>query len=145
MKMKEMSEATGLSEHALRYYEREGLLFDVKRTPSGRREYSKKDVEMVEVLECLKAAGLSISDIKEFIHLFRGGEETYPQRADLFRRQAGSLRSRIAELQTQLDVADYKTWYYENVLELGADDGPLVCLKMRERYEKMAKGQPPRG
>jgi DNA-binding transcriptional MerR regulator len=37
---------TGLSVHALRFYEREGLLASpAERGPAGRREYRERDVE----------------------------------------------------------------------------------------------------
>lgn len=43
----QFSEKTGLGIHTLRWYEKEGLLFDIARTKGGRRLYSDKDVEMV--------------------------------------------------------------------------------------------------
>lgn len=132
----EMSERTGLSAHTLRYYEKEGLLFDVGRKPSGLREYTDKDLEMVEVVRCLKGAGMGIAEIKRYIALFKGGAESFPQRAELFDRQCGLLEEKIAELEAQLAMARYKRWYYRNVLDVGDLDDPLNCLRMRELYER---------
>jgi hypothetical protein len=42
----QVAERTGLSVHALRFYEREGVLLDpVRRDTGGRRVYSDDDVE----------------------------------------------------------------------------------------------------
>lgn len=42
----EVAQRTGMSVHALRYYERNGLLaVDVPRTGSGHRRYLAEDVE----------------------------------------------------------------------------------------------------
>jgi DNA-binding transcriptional MerR regulator len=42
----QVAERTGLSVHALRFYEREGLLAsEVGRTPDGRRVYDEDDLE----------------------------------------------------------------------------------------------------
>jgi len=42
----EVAERTGLSVHALRFYEREGLLVGpVRRTAGGRRRYTGLDVD----------------------------------------------------------------------------------------------------
>jgi DNA-binding transcriptional MerR regulator len=45
----EAAEATGLSAHTLRYYERTGLLEPVSRNGSGHRRYRTADlIELVE-------------------------------------------------------------------------------------------------
>jgi DNA-binding transcriptional MerR regulator len=44
----EVADRTGMSVHALRYYERLGLLaVDVARTSSGHRRYCDADVEWI--------------------------------------------------------------------------------------------------
>ncbi len=39
MKVKEVCELTELSDSAIRYYEKQGLLMDVKRLDNGYRDY----------------------------------------------------------------------------------------------------------
>jgi DNA-binding transcriptional MerR regulator len=53
------AEYTGLSVHALRYYEREGLFAaPVRRDGAGHRVYSEWDLEWLEVCTKLRSAPL---------------------------------------------------------------------------------------
>lgn len=133
----QFSEKTGLGIHTLRWYEKEGLLFDIARTKGGRRLYSDKDVEMVEVITCLKNTGMSIEDIKDYIDLFRHGSETYAARVDLFKMQRNSIKKQMAELSKQLAQTEYKIWYYQNLEELGDISDPKNCDNMKALYQQL--------
>ena len=52
--IKDVSERTGLSAHTLRYYEREGLLSGVERSPGGFRQYTDSDLKALWLISCLK-------------------------------------------------------------------------------------------
>lgn len=55
----QVSERTGLSVHALRYYEREGLLLGtVPRSHGGRRRYSYEDVEWLRMCHRFRSCGM---------------------------------------------------------------------------------------
>lgn len=55
----EVADRTGLSVHALRYYEREDLLIGpVRRTAGGRRAYSPVDVDWLRILVKLRESGI---------------------------------------------------------------------------------------
>lgn len=55
----QVAERTGLSVHALRLYEREGLFATpVHRGAGGRRAYSEWDLEWLEVCVKLRASGM---------------------------------------------------------------------------------------
>lgn len=43
-----------LTTYTLRYYDREGLLSNVKRDKSGKRIFTKDDMEMLSLICCLK-------------------------------------------------------------------------------------------
>ncbi len=47
----------------LRYYDREGLFLNVKRSCGGIRVFTDKEIETLKVIECLKATGMQIKDI----------------------------------------------------------------------------------
>ena len=63
----EASERTGLSLDTLRYYERLGLFGPVERTAGGRRIYNDTDVAWLQLLICLRHAGLGITDLQRLI------------------------------------------------------------------------------
>ena len=67
--IQDVSKKTGLSAHTLRYYEKEGLLVDVERTPGGFRQYSDADLESLNLICCLKNTGMSLQEITRFLEL----------------------------------------------------------------------------
>jgi DNA-binding transcriptional MerR regulator len=66
--------ASGLSAYTLRYYERAGLIDDVGRAGSGHRRYSDEDLAWFEVLQCLRATGMPIRDIRRYADLVCTGD-----------------------------------------------------------------------
>ena len=54
MNIEEVSKKTGLSAHTLRYYEKLGLIFDVRRNAGGHRDYSSRNLDWIDLLKKLK-------------------------------------------------------------------------------------------
>lgn len=86
----------GLSEDALRYYEREGLIGPLPRDAAGRRQYSDADLAWVAVVICMRDAGLGITDLRRFTALLRRDDE--PAERIAF------LQGRLAELGERRDA-----------------------------------------
>ena len=116
----EMAKRMGVAASTLRYYDKEGLLPFVERSPGGIRLFRETDVEWLNVIGCLKGAGMSIGDIREYIRLAMQGDGTIDQRLALFKRQREALIRKMAALQNTLDMLDYKCWFYERAQELGS-------------------------
>jgi len=69
------AERTGLSVHALRFYEREGLLASpVQRSPDGRRAYSEQDLEWLDLCIKLRSSAMPLAAIRHYAELVRQGE-----------------------------------------------------------------------
>ncbi|MCT9932342.1 MerR family transcriptional regulator [Planotetraspora sp. A-T 1434] len=66
MRIGELSQRTGISQRALRYYEEQGLLRPSRR-PSGYREYDPADLRTVRRIRMLLAAGLNTATIAEIL------------------------------------------------------------------------------
>ena len=62
----QISEMFGIPISTLRYYDKEGLFPKIERQ-SGIRRFSETEVETLRIIECLKASGLGIKDIKQFM------------------------------------------------------------------------------
>ena len=60
----------------LRYYDKEGLLPFVERSSGGIRLFRKSDFEWLQVIGCMKKAGMSIRDIRQYIQLAMQGDDT---------------------------------------------------------------------
>ena len=105
----------------LRYYDKEGLFPDLERQ-SGIRKFSEREVEALRVIECLKASGLEIRDIKLFIECTKEGSASYEKRKQLFETRKEAVEEEINQLRKTLDMLKFKCWYYETAIADGNED-----------------------
>jgi len=117
----QVSKLSGLPISTLRYYDKEGLFPDMKRT-SGIRRFSQRELDALRVIECLKKSGLEIRDIKQFMAWCEQGSSTYPQRRALFLRQRAAVEAELARMERVLDLLNYKCWYYEQAIADGNEE-----------------------
>ncbi|MBU5627070.1 MerR family transcriptional regulator [Oscillibacter sp. MSJ-2] len=116
MTIAEVSKRYGLSADTLRYYERIGLIPPVPRNKSGVRDYDEESCGWVELMKCMRAAGVQIEALSEYVALFRQGDETIDDRKALLMDQRDRLISRMADMQTSLDRLNEKIDRYEQGL-----------------------------
>ena len=119
--IKEVSEKTGLSEHTLRYYEREGLLCGVERTAGGFRQYTDSDLEALWLICCLKNTGMRLQEITRFVSLARGGDQTLRERVALLQEHRDNVLARMNEMQAYLDKVNWKLSFYSEKLRAYED------------------------
>ncbi|HSI93272.1 MAG TPA: MerR family transcriptional regulator [Jiangellaceae bacterium] len=112
----EVAARFGLTLDTLRYYEKEGLLTEVERAPSGHRRYRASDVELLDLVRCLRDTDMPIARLRRFAELVRDGDHTIPARLDILQTHDTALTQRIAELRSRQDAIQHKISYYENVL-----------------------------
>lgn len=117
----EAAKQLNLSVPTLRYYDKEGLLPYIERTDSGNRIFHDKDLELLNVIQCLKSSGMSIKAIKHFIEWCEEGDATLQQRFDMFMTQKAAVEEQMIELQSTLDLINHKCEYYETALEAGTE------------------------
>ncbi len=77
---KEAAEITGLSTAALRYYEREKLLPQIRRSSQKYRQYTEEDIEWIKMIQCMRMANIPIQSIKQYVSLLIQGGTTLEQR-----------------------------------------------------------------
>jgi DNA-binding transcriptional MerR regulator len=107
-----VAEATGLTNHTLRYYERAGLLAGVERNGSGHRRYSAADVEWVTLVTRLRATGMPIRLIRRYAELVRAGVGNEAERLAILEAHRAEVVAKIDELQHNLELIDYKVGLY---------------------------------
>ena len=109
----------GSSASTIRYYEKKGLLPNIRRTKGGIRQFDEETIEWLKLIECLKKTGLSLAQIREFMDMSTQGDATIPQRLTLFQRQRDAIQEEIRQLEEILHLVDYKCWYYETAKDEG--------------------------
>lgn len=117
LSIQEVADATRLSEHTLRYYERIGLIHAIRREDNGHRRYSPDDLGWIEFLKKLRATGMSITDMLHYAELQRCGDETLPERLEMLKTLQANLQTQISELQEHLKVIRYKVEVYSAIVE----------------------------
>lgn len=115
--VQQMAQATGLSAHTLRYYERAGLMLQrIERDEgNGYRCYNQEDVAWIEFLKRLRATGMPIRDIQRYTSLLRQGEETMPERLQLLKQHQCRVEEHLKETRRHLDVITFKIDCYEQL------------------------------
>jgi DNA-binding transcriptional MerR regulator len=108
--------ASGLSPYTLRYYERAGLIDDVGRAGSGHRRYSDEDLAWIEVLQCLRATGMPIRDIRRYADLVRAGDGNEVQRLALLEEHRSAVQAQLADVRGHLAFIDRKIAIYKERL-----------------------------
>ncbi|MFI8945029.1 MerR family transcriptional regulator [Streptomyces sp. NPDC053750] len=120
----EVAERTGLSVHALRFYEREGLLVGpVRRTSGGRRRYTSLDVEWLLICVKLRESGMPLADLKHFAELVRRGPGNEAERLGLLDAHRQRVDAQIQALEECRSVIAWKVGVYAEHLARGEADG----------------------
>jgi MerR family copper efflux transcriptional regulator len=89
----------GVAIDTIRYYEREGLLPEPMRRPSGYRSYGEGTVAQLRFIRRAKTLGFTLEEIRELLALSadrQRGIKAVKQRAQ---RRLADIESRIAELE----------------------------------------------
>ena len=115
--IQEVTQATGLSAHTLRYYERIGLIHPIGREQNTRRCYTADDVGWIDFLLKLRATGMSIKDMQRYAELQRQGDETLPERVEMLKSLRDTVEAHIDELNEHLKLIYYKIDIYEKIVE----------------------------
>lgn len=116
MTITEVSRKYGLTPDTLRYYERIGLIPPVPRGKGGVRNYGEESCQWVELMKCMRSAGVQIEALIEYAALAQQGDRSLEARRDLLVRQREQLAARMADMQASLDRLDYKIGHYDRLI-----------------------------
>src|SRR5271169_539477 len=93
-----VSEQTGLSVDAIRFYERQRLLERPPRTEGGFRLFNSEDIQRILFIRRAQHLGLSLTEIRELLLLQRDPGKECSHVRDLLRAKVGMVRDKIREL-----------------------------------------------
>ncbi len=118
MTIAEVSKKYNLTQDTIRYYERIGLLPEIPRTKSGIRDFDEKSCKWIEFIKCMRAAGMPIEALIEYMNLFKQGKKTIVARKQLLIEQRDVLLKKQEEIKNTIERLDYKIELY-NEIEAG--------------------------
>ena len=116
MTIAEASKKYDISADTLRYYERIGLIPPVPRTKRGIRDYDEASCGWIQLMKCMRKAGVQIEALIEYVALYQQGEETARARKAILEEQREQLRMRLEEMQESLHLLDKKIQHYEETV-----------------------------
>ncbi len=99
MKIGEVAKAAGIGIDAVRFYERQGLIPEPARRPSGYRMYSPDVVLSLRFIRRAKELGFSLKEISELLSLETAAEATAADVKTLAEAKLADMEERIRALQ----------------------------------------------
>ena len=112
----EAAEASGVSPHTLRYYERAGLLDRVDRNGSGHRRYGEADLERIRFLGKLRATGMPIREVLRYAQLLKAGDATNEERLALLEAHREAVLAELEATRRNLELIEWKIDFYKERL-----------------------------
>ncbi|WP_373079302.1 MerR family transcriptional regulator [Fusobacterium varium] len=116
MTITEVSKQFDLTADTLRYYERIGLVPPVPRNKSGIRDYDENSCRWIQLMKCMRKAGVQIEALIEYAALFQKGNETVEARKRLLIEQRNQLIDKMEDIKKSLRILNNKIDRYEHGL-----------------------------
>jgi MerR family mercuric resistance operon transcriptional regulator len=96
----QVSQRTGLSVDAIRFYEKLGLVPRPARTQGGYRLYRDREVADLEFIQKAQQLGFSLNEIRELFSIQRHPQEACSHVQDVIAQKLAVIHSKIEELKT---------------------------------------------
>lgn len=113
----EVSDMTDISIDTLRFYEKTGVTGKVQRDSGGKRIFSEEDLAWLEFVCRVKNTGMPLEQIRKYRQLLLEGVQTSPRRRDIMVEHKILLEKKLKELNSALDLINYKIKYYDDVMK----------------------------
>ena len=114
--MKETCALVGMSYETLKFYCRSGLVPNLRRDERNRRIFDDRNIAWINSLNCLRACGMGIDEMRKYMELCLEGETTVPERQRILAEKRRILMQRMEEIKHSIDYIDAKQTFYGDVL-----------------------------
>lgn len=94
-----VAQETGLGIHAIRFYEREGLLKQPHRSEGGFRLFDRDSVQDLKFIRKAQELGFSLSEVRELLVLRRSTSQGCSHVRGLLGQKLEAVRKKIGELE----------------------------------------------
>lgn len=113
MTIAEVSKKYEISPDTLRYYERIGLIPTVPRNKSGFRDYNEESCAWIQLMKCMRKAGVQIEALTKYVALFKSGDSTVEERKAILVEQRDRLLTCMEDIQNSIEQLNRKIDQYE--------------------------------
>jgi len=113
MRIGEAAEHSGLSVDTIRFYEKSGLLPEIRRGGDGKRTFSLQDVDWLILLASLRDTGLSMQVMSRFAALYRQGDLTIAERRQILLQHSQTLEQKRRALDRCAVLLTHKLQLYD--------------------------------
>lgn len=127
-----VSEQTGLSVDAIRFYEKQRLLERAPRTEGGFRLFNTQDIQRIHFIRRAQRLGFSLPEIRELLAIQRDEIETCSHIHDLLQAKVVQIRSKIHELRLLEGQLSKKLRKCERKLRASGDSHNRRCPVLDE-------------
>ena len=116
----ELSAVTGVDSQTIRFYERQGLLPQPRRSANGYRAYDTTAISRLLFIRAAQSAGLALADIAQVLNLRDAGQTPCTHVSRVLEQKLAEVRTRLQELA---DLAGE----LEKLIEAGRTLDPSNC------------------
>jgi len=99
MTIGQVARQTGVSVETIRYYEKEGLIDEPERNPSGYRQYPAETIKRVLFIQRAKAIGFTLKEIYDLLSLQERPEACCGDVVNKAESKLAEIEAKISELQ----------------------------------------------
>jgi DNA-binding transcriptional MerR regulator len=127
-----VSQQTGLSVDAIRFYEKQRLLNRPPRSEGGFRLFNAQDIERIQFIQRAQQLGFSLPEIRELLVLRRDNGEACSHMRDLLRAKLAAVRDKIMELGVLEEQLSTSLAKCERKLKVSGDSHKGGCPVIQE-------------
>lgn len=98
MKIGELAQRAGVPIDTVRYYERQGLLPQPPRQPSGYRSFQAADIVRLRFVKRAKALGFTLEEIRDLLALSSRREDDMGSLKQAAQQKLAGVEAKLAEL-----------------------------------------------
>jgi MerR family transcriptional regulator, Zn(II)-responsive regulator of zntA len=126
MTVNEVSRASGVPAHTVRYYTRIGLLRPAGRRDNGYKEFTEREVARLKFIRRAQRLGFTLADIEEVIARASRGDTPCPRVRQIVQQRLVESRGELTELVALVRrmEAALRAW---SKMKDGVPDGNAVC------------------
>jgi len=139
----QVAKMMNISEHTLRFYDKEGLFPNLYRDSLKRRYFQRDDLYWLSTIQFLKETGLPICEIREFVEMVRNEDASIEERSAFIRQQRERLAESFKVAKRHLRMLELKMQYCEALIRGETDFMPFSDVEraVRKLEEMLIAGK----